>query len=139
MECDRAAPWLPLLLDRRLPVWRRLRLARHVASCAACAARLDELQHIHAAMKTNLPYHRAPPGLAARIVSALPREVGAGAGAAVVPSSRLCPGGHWPDRCAGRRGSGAAGAGGRRPRRRPEHDGGGDRQPHQLADGEPPD
>jgi anti-sigma factor RsiW len=32
------------------------------------------LQIMQAAMKTQLPYHRAPPGLAARIVSSLPRE-----------------------------------------------------------------
>ncbi len=74
MECDRAAAWLPLLVDRALPVWRRLRLSRHVAGCPACAGRLEELQHIHTAMRTHLPYHRAPPGLAARIVSLLPRD-----------------------------------------------------------------
>lgn len=74
MDCEHAAARLPLLLDRGLPVWRRLRLARHVAGCAACAGRLEELHRMQAAMKTGLPYHRAPPGLASRIVSSLPRE-----------------------------------------------------------------
>jgi anti-sigma factor RsiW len=74
MECDRVAAWLPLLPDRALPIWRRLRLARHVAGCPACAARVEELQHIRNAMRTQLPYHRAPPGLATRIVASLPRD-----------------------------------------------------------------
>ncbi len=74
MECDRAAAWLPLWLDRGLPIWRRRRLARHVAGCPGCGAQLRELQHIRTAMRTELPYHRAPAGLAARIVGMLPRE-----------------------------------------------------------------
>ena len=35
---------------------------------------LEELQSMQAAIRSNLPYHRAPPGLAARIGAMLPRE-----------------------------------------------------------------
>jgi anti-sigma factor RsiW len=35
---------------------------------------LEELQAMQAAIRTSLPYHRAPPGLAARIGAMLPRE-----------------------------------------------------------------
>src|SRR6202008_2527489 len=50
------------------------RVHRHVAGCDTCATRLEELRAMQAAIRTNLPYHRAPPGLAARIGAALPRE-----------------------------------------------------------------
>jgi anti-sigma factor RsiW len=62
------------LIDRALGPNARFRVQRHVAGCDACVARLEELRAMQAAMRTKLPYHRAPPGLAARIGSALPRE-----------------------------------------------------------------
>lgn len=74
MECDRTAALLPRLIDSALGPIARLRVTRHVAGCADCAARLEELRAMQAAIRTNLPYHRAPPGLAARIGAALPRE-----------------------------------------------------------------
>ena len=74
MECDRASGLLSGLIDNALGSLTRLRVSRHVAGCNACAARLEELRAMQAAIRTKLPYHRAPPGLAARIGSALPRE-----------------------------------------------------------------
>jgi anti-sigma factor RsiW len=74
MECDRTAPLLPRLIDSALGPVARLRVTRHVAGCADCGAKLEELRAMQAAIRTDLPYHRAPPGLAARISSALPRE-----------------------------------------------------------------
>ncbi len=74
MECDRASVLLSGLLDSALGPIARLRVGRHVAHCNTCAARLEELRAMQAAMRTKLPYHRAPPGLAARIGAALPRE-----------------------------------------------------------------
>jgi anti-sigma factor RsiW len=58
-------------------------VSRHVAGCDACATKVEELRAMQAAVRTKLPYHRAPPGLAARIGASLPREelpafVGAG-------------------------------------------------------------
>jgi anti-sigma factor RsiW len=52
----------------------RFRVQRHVAGCNACAAKLEELGAMQSAIRTKLPYHRAPPGLAASIGAALPRE-----------------------------------------------------------------
>jgi anti-sigma factor RsiW len=75
MECNRAAGLLSGLLDAALGPFERLRVSRHVAGCDACAAKLEELRAMQAAIRTNLPYHRAPPGLAARIGAALEREV----------------------------------------------------------------
>ena len=74
MECDRAAAQLSPMLDGALGPMRRFLLSRHIADCAACAAKLEELRAVQAAIRTKLAYHRAPPGLAARIGAALPRE-----------------------------------------------------------------
>src|SRR5215472_14736743 len=74
MECERATVLLSGLIDRALGPIARFRLQRHVAGCDACTARLEELRAMQAAIRTKLPYHRAPPGLAARIGAALPRE-----------------------------------------------------------------
>jgi anti-sigma factor RsiW len=74
MECERAIVLLSGLIDRALGPLMRFRLNRHVAGCATCTARLEELRAMQAAIRTKLPYHRAPPGLAARIGAALPRE-----------------------------------------------------------------
>jgi anti-sigma factor RsiW len=74
MRCERARPLLPSLADRALDPVRRFLLARHVARCAGCAEELENVLAMQAAIRTNLPYHRAPPNLAARIGAALPRE-----------------------------------------------------------------
>lgn len=74
MECDRARPLLPALADRALAPPRRWLVARHAAHCPRCAAQLEELLAMQAAIRNNLAYHRAPPGLAARIGAVLPRE-----------------------------------------------------------------
>src|SRR5689334_8499057 len=74
MECERATTLLSALIDSALGPIARLRVHRHVAGCQACAARLEELRAMQAALRTKLTYHRAPPGLAARIGAALPRE-----------------------------------------------------------------
>lgn len=74
MECERATVLLSGLIDSALGPLMRFRVNRHVAGCAACTARLEELRTMQAAIRTKLTYHRAPPGLAARIGAALPRE-----------------------------------------------------------------
>jgi anti-sigma factor RsiW len=91
MDCNRAAGLLSGLLDAALGPFERLRVNRHVAGCDACAAKLEELRAMQAAIRTNLPYHRAPPGLAARIGAALEREAPA---VSAVPASR--PWFRWP-------------------------------------------
>jgi len=74
MECERAIVLLSGLIDSALGPIARLRVHRHVAGCHDCAAKLEELRAMQAAFRTKLPYHRAPPGLAARIGAALPRD-----------------------------------------------------------------
>jgi anti-sigma factor RsiW len=74
MEADRFAPWLSASLDGELGVWRQWRLARHLATCPSCAARLEALHAMQDAIRGGLAYHRAPTGLAQRIGNVLPRE-----------------------------------------------------------------
>jgi anti-sigma factor RsiW len=74
MQCDRARPLLPRLVDGAMGPLRRLFVTRHLAHCAGCSAQLEELQSMQTAIRNNLPYHRAPAALAARIGAMLPRE-----------------------------------------------------------------
>ncbi|MDR3536509.1 MAG: anti-sigma factor [Acetobacteraceae bacterium] len=75
MACDRVRPLLPLLADGELSLTRRWMVSRHLARCPDCAAQLEDLQTMRTAMRTNLPFHQAPPDLAARIGNVLPREM----------------------------------------------------------------
>ena len=75
MECDRATGMLSPLVDSALGLFTRWRVRRHVAGCTDCADKLEELRAMQSAIRTKLTFHRAPPGLAARIGAALPREV----------------------------------------------------------------
>ena len=75
MERDRAVALLPRLIDDALWPFTRLAHGAPFAGCAACAGKLEELRAMQAAIRTNLPYHRAPPGLAQRIGNVLPREM----------------------------------------------------------------
>jgi anti-sigma factor RsiW len=74
MECERATVLLSGMIDSALGPIARFRMHRHVAGCNACAAKLEELRAMQSALRTKLSYHRAPPGLAARIGAALPHE-----------------------------------------------------------------
>ena len=74
MECEPATVLLSGMIDSALNPIARFRVHRHVAGCKACAAKLEELRVMQSAIRTKLPYHRAPPDLAARIGAALPRE-----------------------------------------------------------------
>jgi anti-sigma factor RsiW len=74
MNHDRAKHLLPAYADRQIGPIRRFFLSRHIARCPSCLAELEAIQAMRAALRTNLPTHRAPPALALRIASALPRE-----------------------------------------------------------------
>lgn len=74
MNHQRALASLPAYADGELSRLRRFFLRRHIDRCAACLQELEALQSMRTALRTNLATHRAPPGLASRIGSALPRE-----------------------------------------------------------------
>jgi anti-sigma factor RsiW len=74
MKHNRAQRLLPAYADRQLGAVRRFLLRRHLGFCPSCMAELESLHSMQTALRTNLTTYRAPPGLATRIGSALPRE-----------------------------------------------------------------
>jgi anti-sigma factor RsiW len=74
MNHDRAKRLLPAYADRQAGPIQRFFLRRHIARCPSCLAELEAVHAMRTALRTNLPLHRAPPALAMRIASALPRE-----------------------------------------------------------------
>jgi anti-sigma factor RsiW len=74
MKHDRLQRLLPAYADRELGPIRRFLLGRHIARCPSCLGRLEAMQAVSTALRTTLTVYRAPPALATRIGSALPRE-----------------------------------------------------------------
>ena len=74
MNHDRAKMLLPAYADRQTGPLRRFLLGRHIARCPSCLAELETMHAMRTAIRINLPMHRAPPSLAMRIGTALPRE-----------------------------------------------------------------
>ena len=74
MTHERVQRLLPAYADRQIGPVRRFLLGRHIARCPSCLAQLEAMQTTQSALRTNLTVHRAPPALAMRIGSALPRE-----------------------------------------------------------------
>jgi anti-sigma factor RsiW len=74
MNHDRAKHLLHAYADRQIGPMRRFFVRRHMAGCPSCLTELETIQAMRSALHTHLPMHRAPPSLAARIASALPRE-----------------------------------------------------------------
>lgn len=71
MNCDEARPLLDASVDRELSAADEWRVREHLDGCAQCREAADAAQAISRAARVA-PYHRAPSGLAARIVAALP-------------------------------------------------------------------
>ena len=127
------------LADGELGPPRRWLLSRHVARCGACAATMEELQAMRAALRTKLDRHRAPPdagrtdrrraGARAPLRPARRSAVAAGV-------ARVCR--RWSGRRAGRRGADAPGGADARWGRGRDGERG-DRQPCPFADGAAPD
>lgn len=74
MNHQRARALLPAFADHELGAFRHFLLRRHYNHCPACLQELEALQATRTALRTSLAVHRAPPGLANRIASDLPRE-----------------------------------------------------------------
>jgi anti-sigma factor RsiW len=70
----RARALLPAYADGQVGPVRRFLLRRHCDRCPRCLSDLEALLSMRTALRANLAAHRAPPGLATRIASALPRE-----------------------------------------------------------------
>ncbi|WP_395066287.1 anti-sigma factor family protein [Paraburkholderia silvatlantica] len=115
MNCNEARPLVDASVDRELSAADEWRVREHLAGCEACRRVADDAQAI-SRMIRSAPYHRAPAGLAARIVAALPATDVPPAKATPSPTPARGWGGWrawlrngWPGRVGGARGN----AGGR--------------------------
>ncbi len=71
MNCNEARPLIDASVDRELSAGDEWRLREHLAGCAQCRREAQAIQAVSQAVRT-VPYWRAPDGLGARIVAALP-------------------------------------------------------------------
>lgn len=71
MNCDEARPLVDASVDRELSAADEWRVREHLASCEQCQCEAVAIQSISKAAR-SAAYYRAPEGLAARIVAALP-------------------------------------------------------------------
>ncbi|WP_233881661.1 anti-sigma factor family protein [Paraburkholderia flagellata] len=112
MNCNEARPLVDASVDRELSAADEWRVREHLAGCEGCRRVADDAQAI-SQMIRSAPYHRAPAGLAARIVAALPATEVASAKATPTPAPVRDSGGWrgwvrhwWPGSGAGAQGGG---------------------------------
>ncbi|MEM5311479.1 zf-HC2 domain-containing protein [Paraburkholderia sp. JHI869] len=85
MNCNEARPLVDASVDRELSAADEWRVREHLSGCEQCRRVADDAQAI-SQMIRSAPYHRAPAGLAARIVAALPATDAAPARATPSPA-----------------------------------------------------
>ena len=71
---------LTLLVDDRLPPERRVEVDAHLAACARCRREVQALRLVKSGVRDALPEHAVPPGLAARVSTALESDSARGTG-----------------------------------------------------------
>jgi len=67
MPCNRDTRLVAAYTDGQLPRWRGWSMARHLRACGSCARRQQELLDLRTQLRAQLPYHRAPEALRARV------------------------------------------------------------------------
>ncbi len=72
MNCEQAELFIHALVDGELDAVNSREVEEHVAACPACAAKLEELRALRAAMARARLKEPAPAGLRSRIDEALP-------------------------------------------------------------------
>ncbi|WP_322046819.1 zf-HC2 domain-containing protein [Paraburkholderia sp. J67] len=74
MNCDEARPLVDASVDHELSAADEWRVREHLAGCVPCRRAVAQVEAV-SRITREAPYHRAPQGLAARIVAALPPAV----------------------------------------------------------------
>jgi anti-sigma factor RsiW len=92
MNCNEARPLVDASVDRELSAADELRVREHLSGCEQCRRAADDAQAI-SRMTRSASYYRAPAGLAARIVAALPATAAEPVTAAPSPSPARDAGG----------------------------------------------
>ena len=67
MNCREVRDLLSAFLDDELDPVRSREIEQHTATCSECAAAIENLRRVSTALRRDLPYHRAPDLLRARI------------------------------------------------------------------------
>jgi anti-sigma factor RsiW len=65
--CEDKSTWLHAYLDSELDLVRSVEFEEHLKTCPGCAQELGSLQALRKEIGSQLLYHRAPPGLEARL------------------------------------------------------------------------
>ncbi|MCP3712762.1 zf-HC2 domain-containing protein, partial [Paraburkholderia sp. CNPSo 3274] len=92
MNCNEARPLVDASVDRELSAADEWRVREHLAGCEPCRRVAADVQAISQIIR-SAPYHRAPAGLAERIVAALPAMDAAPAQATPSPAPARDSGG----------------------------------------------
>jgi len=88
MTCADVRERLSGFVDDELDPWASGEVARHVAGCADCARALDGLRALSQRVRADVPVHRAPDALRARLRQELGPRASAGAAVAMPPMRR---------------------------------------------------
>jgi anti-sigma factor RsiW len=89
MPCAETESRLHAYFDGELDALAAAAFEAHLETCAECRAALESLEAMRSALRTELPYERAPAELAARVTAALDREASAAAAQKQDPEDEL--------------------------------------------------
>ena len=67
MQCEKDVRLVAAYTDGQLPRWRHWSMARHLRGCGSCARRQQEILELRTQLRAQVPYHRAPEALRARV------------------------------------------------------------------------
>jgi anti-sigma factor (TIGR02949 family) len=71
MSCDEVKPLLNAFADGEIHPVQRSAVDSHVRTCSSCAADLEQLENVRRAIRSALPYRKAPEGLRDQVRFAL--------------------------------------------------------------------
>jgi mycothiol system anti-sigma-R factor len=74
MKCEEVHRFLDMYLDGELDSARQLELEEHLATCSDCQSLLEERQEFRTFFAASVPGYKAPPELAAKILTTVRRE-----------------------------------------------------------------
>ncbi|MFY9528677.1 MAG: anti-sigma factor [Candidatus Acidiferrales bacterium] len=76
MRCDDARPLIDSYLDGELDLVRNLEMERHLEQCPACGPKCEDARELRLAIRTEVPYFRAPKGFEKRVREMVRKESG---------------------------------------------------------------
>ena len=74
MRCEEAKELIPVYLDGELDLVRNLEVERHIKSCPDCGPARQNALQLRSAIRSEVPYYRAPQSLADRVRDSVRQE-----------------------------------------------------------------